>query len=35
MKKTLLALALVAITLSGCIVVPRHAYYGPGPVVVY
>jgi hypothetical protein len=33
--KTLLILALVAATLSGCVVVPeRPAYYHPG-VVVY
>jgi len=36
MKKRLLAAALLALTLAGCIVVPaRPAYYRPGPVVIY
>jgi hypothetical protein len=33
-KKTVLLAALIAITLSGCIVVPAHRYYGGGDVVV-
>jgi len=36
MKKRLLAAALLALTLAGCIVVPaRPAYYRPAPVVIY
>ena len=36
MKKTAIAIALVAITVAGCIVVPaRPVYYGPAPVVIY
>ncbi len=36
MKRTLFALALVVITLAGCVVVPaRPAYYRPAPVVIY
>ena len=31
-----LAIALIAITLAGCVVVPaRPAYYRPAPVVIY
>lgn len=32
MKRTLFALALVALTLAGCVVVPAHR---PAPVVIY
>lgn len=36
MKRTAIAIALVAITLAGCIVVPtRPVYYRPAPVVIY
>jgi hypothetical protein len=36
MSRKLLAAALLAITLAGCIVVPTHqAYYRPAPVVIY
>jgi hypothetical protein len=36
MKRNLLAIALLAVTLAGCIVVPaRPAYYHPAGVVVY
>ena len=36
MKKTLLAAALVAIVLAGCVVVPaRPVYIRPAPVVIY
>jgi PBP1b-binding outer membrane lipoprotein LpoB len=36
MKTRLLAAALLALTLAGCIVVPaRPAYYRPAPVVIY
>ena len=33
--KTLLAAALVAVTLAGCVVYPAHPVYYRGPVVVY
>lgn len=36
MKKNLLAIALVAITLAGCVVVPgRPLYVRPAPIVIY
>ncbi|AJY12002.1 putative membrane protein [Burkholderia dolosa AU0158] len=36
MKRTWIVLALVAVTLAGCIVVPaRPVYYRPAPVVIY
>ncbi|AHI63572.1 putative membrane protein [Burkholderia thailandensis USAMRU Malaysia  len=36
MKRTLFALALVALTLAGCVVVPaRPVYYRPASVVIY
>jgi hypothetical protein len=35
MLKTILALALVAVTLAGCVVYPAHPAYYRGPVVVY
>ncbi|MDR9176331.1 hypothetical protein FEP12_05144 [Burkholderia multivorans] len=36
MKRTLLAIALAAVTLAGCIIVPaRPVYYRPAPVVIY
>ncbi|QND94032.1 hypothetical protein SY91_01417 [Burkholderia cenocepacia] len=36
MKRTAIAIALVAITLAGYIVVPaRPVYYRPAPVVIY
>ncbi len=36
MKTRLLAAALLALTLAGCIVVPaRPGYYRPAPVVIY
>ncbi|MGF6757293.1 PBP1b-binding outer membrane lipoprotein LpoB [Paraburkholderia sp. GAS42] len=36
MKKRLIAVALLALTLAGCIVVPEHpAYYRPARVVIY
>ncbi|MGF6599305.1 PBP1b-binding outer membrane lipoprotein LpoB [Paraburkholderia sp. GAS448] len=36
MKKRLIAAALLALTLAGCIVVPaRPVYYRPAPVVIY
>ncbi len=36
MKRTRIVLALVAVTLAGCIVVPaRPVYYRPAPVVIY
>ncbi len=36
MKRTLLAIALAAVTLAGCVVVPaRPVYYRPAPVVIY
>jgi hypothetical protein len=36
MKKNLLALVLLAITLAGCVVVPgRPVYVRPAPVVIY
>lgn len=36
MSRKLLAVAALAITLAGCIVVPaRPAYYRPAPVVIY
>lgn len=36
MKRTWIVLALVAVMLAGCIVVPaRPVYYRPAPVVIY
>lgn len=36
MKRTAIAIALVAIALAGCIVVPaRPIYYRSAPVVIY
>jgi hypothetical protein len=35
MKRTLLAIALVAITLAGCVVVPARPVVVRAPVVVY
>jgi hypothetical protein len=35
MLKALLAAALVAVTLAGCVVYPAHPAYYRGPVVVY
>lgn len=36
MKRTWIVLALVAVTLAGCIIVPaRPVYYRPAPVVIY
>lgn len=36
MKRTLLAIALAAVTLASCIIVPaRPVYYRPAPVVIY
>jgi hypothetical protein len=36
MKRNLIAIALLAVTLAGCVVVPaRPVYVRPGPVVVY
>jgi hypothetical protein len=36
MKRNLLAIALLAITLAGCVVVPaRPVYVRPAPVVIY
>lgn len=35
MLKALLAAALAAVTLAGCVVYPAHAAYYRGPVVVY
>ena len=36
MSRKLLAVAALAITLAGCIVVPaRPMYYRPAPVVIY
>lgn len=35
-KKTLLAIAVLAVTLAGCVVVPaRPVYYHPVGIVVY
>ncbi|AJX17181.1 putative membrane protein [Burkholderia sp. MSHR3999] len=36
MKRTVFVIALVAVTLAGCVVVPaRPVYYRPAPVVIY
>jgi hypothetical protein len=35
MSRKLLAVAALAITLAGCIVVPAHTAYRPAPVVIY
>jgi hypothetical protein len=36
MKRNLLTIALLAITLAGCVVVPgRPVYVRPAPVVIY